>query len=80
MKLTNIRTVHKFLLTVDRCKGDVWLESNKGDKFNLKSPLSQYVAIASLISERGNELELFCANHDDENRFFEFFEKNPEVL
>lgn len=80
MKLTNVDLVHKFLLAMSQCKGEVWLESQQGDKFNLKSPLSQYVAIGKLISEHGNELELFCSNHDDEKNFFEFFEKNPEVL
>ncbi len=80
MKLTNIKQVHSFLKAVDQCKGDVWLESQQGDRFNLKSPLSQYVAIANLLSDHGSELELFCAIHDDEKLFFEFFERNPEVL
>lgn len=80
MKLTNVSLVHRFLNTVNECKGDVWLESKEGDKFNLKSPLSQYVAIGKLISERGDELELFCSDSSDESKFFEFFNKNPKVL
>lgn len=80
MKLKNITLVHKFLGVVAKCNGDVWLESQQGDRFNLKSPLSQYVAIGKLVSEHGNELELFCSSYDDEKNFFEFFEMNPEVL
>lgn len=80
MKITNIKQVHEFLATVDKCGGSVWLESKQGDKFNLKSPLSQYVAIGALISNHGDELELFCADRGDEENFFKFFGENPEVL
>lgn len=80
MKLTNVKLVHKFLTAVTKCEGDVWLESQQGDKFNLKSPLSQYVAVGALLQDRGDELELFCANRDDQKHFYEFFKENPEVL
>lgn len=80
MKLTNIKEVNNFLKTVNDCKGDVWLESSYGDKINLKSKLSQYVAISALISCENEHLELYCSLAEDEARFFEFFNKNPEVL
>lgn len=79
MKLVNINQVHDFLKTVEKCKGDVWLESQQGDKFNLKSPMSSYVAMGALLSERGSELELFCSQEDAVN-FYKFFDENPEVL
>lgn len=80
MKLTNINQIHSFLSIVDSCNGDVWLESKEGDKFNLKSPLSQYVAIGALLSNHGEDLELYCGDRKDESKFFEFFESNPEAL
>lgn len=80
MKLANIKEVNNFLRTVDECTGDVWLESVDGDKINLKSKLSQYVAISALISCEADKLELFCSNQEDEMRFFDFFYENPEVL
>lgn len=80
MVMTNINQVHNFLSVVDKCKSDVWLESQQGDKYNLKSALSQYIAMGALLSNHGNELELFCADRDDEKLFFEFFKNNPEVL
>ena len=52
MRLHNIGEVNDFLETVDRCKGDVWLESAEGDKLSLKSSLRRYVAIADLIRDR----------------------------
>ena len=41
MKLSNIGEVNDFLEVVNRCEGDVWLQSVEGDKINLKSSLSQ---------------------------------------
>ena len=80
MKLANIKEVDNFLKTVNECTGDVWLESVDGDKINLKSKLSQYIAISALISCESDKLELFCSKTEDEERFFKFFNENPEVL
>ena len=80
MKLANIKEVDSFLKTVDECTGSVWLESTDGDKINLKSKLSQYVAINALISCEADNLKLFCSKQEDEMKFFKFFYENPEVL
>lgn len=80
MKLANIKEVDSFLKTVNECVGDVWLESIEGDKINLKSKLSQYIAISALISCEADKLELFCSKHEDEMKFFKFFKENPMVL
>lgn len=80
MKLKNIKEVNSFLNAVNQCNGDVWLESVDGDKINLKSKLSQYVAISALISCESDSLELFCSLPEDETNFFKFFNENPEVL
>ena len=78
LKIRNKKDVVLFLETVNKCEGDVFLTSNQGDKINLKSELSQYVAIAALLGEKGDELELFCTNSRDENRFFELFSSHSE--
>lgn len=80
MKLSNISEVNDFLEAVNNCKGKVWLIDLDGSKINLKSSLSQYVAVAELITERGNELELFCDESIDEHIFFELFDKHPEII
>ena len=49
MKLKNIDQVHEFLKVVNECEGDVYLTSQYGDKYNLKSKLSQYIAVAALL-------------------------------
>lgn len=79
MKLTKIEQVHEFLAIVDSCTGDVTLRSVDGDIFNLKSKLSQYIAIAALLGEHGDELELFCSASADEGKFMDFLMKNPDV-
>lgn len=80
MKLSNISEVNDFLQAVNNCKGKVWLIDLDGSKINLKSSLSQYVAVAELVTERGNELELFCDELIDEHIFFELFDKHPEII
>ena len=42
MKIKNLKDVETFLNVVNECKGDVTLTSQYGDKFNLKSALTQY--------------------------------------
>lgn len=66
MKLTNIKDVQKFIETVNACENDVYLKSVEGDVFNLKSSLSQYIAIGRLIEDAGESLELFAQTREDE--------------
>ena len=70
---------HTFLSIVDSCKGDVTLRSLDGDIFNLKSKLSQYIAIAALLGQHGDELELFCSDREDEGKFMQFLMENPSI-
>lgn len=37
MKLCKTTEVNAFRAAIDACRGDVWLESPGGDKYNLKS-------------------------------------------
>lgn len=80
MKLNNIKEIEAFKEAIKSCQGDVWLESIYGDRFNLKSTLSRYVAFGQLISEEGENLELFCALSTDEKYFYKFFAENPDTL
>jgi len=80
MRLSNISELEDFKQAIEQCRGDVWLESPYGDRFNLKSTLSTYVALGRLLSEEGEHLELFCQHIEDESYFYDFFYKHPEVL
>ena len=80
MKLRNIQQIEQFLFAVKQTNGDVWIESIYGDKFSLKSSISQYIALSALLGKHGDEFELFCSKKEDEKYFLKFFKQNPEVL
>ena len=79
MRFTKATEVNDFMSTVESCKSAVWLESPMGDKFVLNSEFSRYVAMAALLEDKGEQLELFCDNPEDEAKFFKFFGEHPEV-
>ena len=79
MRLCNLKVLNAFVAAVNDCKGAVWLESPEGDKFNLKSQFSQYIALSALLSENGGSLELICSDPTEEALFSDFLYKNPEV-
>lgn len=68
MRLTNVKDIQKFVEAVNACEHGVYLKSLEGDVFNLKSSMSQYVAIGRLIEESGDSLELFADSREDEAR------------
>lgn len=75
MKLKNIQEVEQFRKAVKECTGDVYLKSVDGDVFNLKSALSEYIALGRLLSEQGDSLELFASTREDEAKLLNFVEE-----
>ena len=63
---------------VHQCKGRVYLESLEGDIFNLKSAMSEYVALGRLLSEQGDSLELFADSKEDEALLLNFLGRLDE--
>ena len=78
MKLQNIHEVEDFRKVIHQCKDDVFLKSQEGDVFNLKSAMSEYIALGRLLSEQGDSLELFASNHEDEGLLLSFLAKLDE--
>ena len=72
MKLKNIKEVEAFRKVIHECEGDVYLKSQDGDVFNLKSALSEYIALGQLLSEQGDNLELFADKREDEAKLISF--------
>ena len=79
MKLHNLGEVNDFLHTVDRCRGEVWLADQQGSRINLKSRLSQYVAISALLGEHGDDMEVQCEIPEDEAKFFLLLSDHPSM-
>ena len=73
MKIMNISNVDDFFKVVDSCEGKVELVSKEGDRLNLKSTLTQYVALAKVFSNGYiRELELVIHEANDVKKFMEF--------
>ena len=74
MLLKNAKDIEALVGAIDQCEGDVILRNTDGSEtFNMKSKLSQYVAIGELCKDHGDEYEIFCGNHDDERYLIQFF-------
>ena len=69
MKLQNIQEVEEFRKVVHQCKGRVYLESLEGDIFNL---------LGRLLSEQGDNLELFADSKEDEALLLNFLGRLDE--
>ena len=80
MKIKNIKDVETFLKIVNESEGGVTLTSVYGDKYNLKSTLTQYVAVTAHVGEHRNKIELWCSNKNDEKKFLQMFNENTEML
>ncbi|MDF2941950.1 MAG: hypothetical protein K0S01_808 [Herbinix sp.] len=73
MKVMNITNIEAFFKVIDLCQGKVELVTNEGDRLNLKSKLSQYVALANVFSDgKIDELELIAYEQEDVNRLINF--------
>lgn len=66
MKIVNIKDVDGFFHMLRECKGTVELVSPEGDRINLKSKLSQYLAMAEMFSN-GYIRELDIVAHEPED-------------
>ena len=73
MKIQNITDVDKFFSVINECRGTVELVSQEGDRINLKSKLTQYLAMASIFSNGYiKELELVAYDSEDIDRLIRF--------
>lgn len=77
MKVTNITNINGLFSVIDSCQGKVELVTNEGDRLNLKSKLSQYVALANVFSDgKIDELELIAYDHEDVQKLMNFMYNN----
>ena len=82
MLLKNAKNIEALLEAVKLCKGDVILRSANPnmpkEEFNLKSTLSQYMGIARLCEDHGDEYEVFCMDRNDIGYMMQFFHELKE--
>lgn len=78
MKLKNVKNIDKLFQTINECSGKVMLV---GDdiQLNMKSKLTQYVALAKIFSDGEiPELELHAENPDDVAKLIKFMMEDQE--
>ena len=76
MKIQNIKDVNALFQVIDQCSGKVELITGEGDRLNLKSKLSQFVALANVFTcGEIPELELVAYEHEDTIKINEFMAK-----
>ena len=58
---------------INKCKGDVYLETSDGDSLNLKSRLCQMLGLSTILANTEvEEAWVRCTNKDDETMLFSF--------
>ena len=73
MKVMNIDNPEKFFEVVNQCKGTVELVTKEGDRLNLKSQLTKYVALTKLFADNAiPEMELVAHDPEDVNRLLDY--------
>lgn len=73
MKIYKLEDVDGFFQVLDKCKGVVELVTSEGDRLNLKSKLSQYVALSKMFKESTiDDIELIAYEPEDVDLLFKF--------
>lgn len=73
MKITNLKNVEGFLNTVNECKGSVLLVTKEGDRLNLKSELTKYVALTRFFENaKIPEMEILLSEPEDAMKIVNF--------
>lgn len=73
MKLYKIDDVNAFMKLIDGCKGNVFVISKDGDRLNLRSKLTQFVALSSLFNNSIiEELKLETSNDEDNAKLIDY--------
>ncbi len=76
MKIKNITNPQRFFEVVGECKGRVELVTDEGDRLNLKSKLSQYVALTQMFKDAHiDEIDLVVSEPEDINKLLDFLVK-----
>ena len=68
MKIDKVKDIDQLFEVVDGCDGGVTLVTTEGDRLNIKSKLTQYVAVSYIFTagSRIGEMELLADKPEDE--------------
>lgn len=82
LKLYNIENLDGFFDAIDKCSGKVELVTGEGDRLNLKSKLTQYVAFSHVFKDNKiGEMELLFSCPEDARMVLNFcIYGNPDMI
>ena len=73
MKFEYINDVKGFFDTIDKCRKNVYVVTTEGDRLNLKSKITQYIAFSDLFADQTiKDMELVFDDHEDENMVVDY--------
>lgn len=79
MKVYDITNVEEFLEKVEECKGTVELVSGEGDRLNLKSQLTKYIALSQIFGKDSKikEMDLVMSEPEDAIKIMHYLMQRP---
>ena len=73
MKVKNIKEPKKFFEVLNSCKGTIEFITSEGDRLNLKSKLSQYIALTQMFKDAQiGEIEIIVSEPEDMSKIIDF--------
>ena len=77
MKVENIKNIDEFFGVINKCVGRVELITNDGDRLNLKSTLTKYVALAKVFSDGTiDSMEIVAHEAEDAQLIIKYMHEN----
>ena len=81
MKVKNIREPKKFFEVLNKCKGTIELVTSEGDRLNLKSKLSQYIALTQMFKDAQiDEIEIIVSEPEDMSMIIDYLVRGSTEL
>lgn len=73
MKVMNVTNLEKFFSVIEECEDKVELVTENGDRYNLKSKLSQYASLAKVFfCERVPSIEIIAYSASDKLKIINY--------
>ena len=73
MTLRNSQEISSFRGIVENTRGDIWVQDERGRRFDLKREMDLYRVIGIMLENPGNALELYTSDYDAQLRLEGFF-------
>lgn len=78
MKLKEDVDVSAFLSAAEKCSGNVFLHTDKGDILNVKSLLSRYVFVSVCKPGELQKAQIICTNEEDYSVLSDYLQPDTE--